>query len=126
MGKTVHIASISKSRRIPESLLRKIMAQLRKSGLIFTARGKGGGVQLAKPAALISLLDVIESIEGKIFLNKCLISTDICNRIPICSVHDVWRTVQNQMKETLNKASLASLVQEERILKQNYNLGGKR
>jgi|TARA_B100000959_G_scaffold182993_1_gene191300 Rrf2 family protein len=126
LGESVRISSISESREIPESLLRKIMAQLRRSGLIFTIRGKGGGVQLAKSANSISLLDIIESIEGKIFLNKCLISTDICSRTYICGVHNVWRSVQDQMKETLNKSNLASLVQEETILKRNYNLGGTR
>ena len=79
LGESVRISSISESREIPESLLRKIMTQLRRSGLIFTIRGKGGGVQLAKSANSISLLDIIESIEGLWYNNTFIINniTDI-------------------------------------------------
>jgi Rrf2 family transcriptional regulator, iron-sulfur cluster assembly transcription factor len=123
IGKTIQISEISKKRNIPESLLRKIVSQLRKLGLIFSTRGKSGGITLSRSADLITLLDIIESTEGKIYLNKCLIGSEFCNRINMCAVHSVWKTVQNQMTNTLSEATLASLVSKEKQLKK-YKIGG--
>ncbi|MCH8011236.1 MAG: Rrf2 family transcriptional regulator [Candidatus Marinimicrobia bacterium] len=55
---------------MPETLLRKIIVKFVKLGLIHSYLGTGGGISLAKPAESVSLLDVIEAIEGKIFLNN--------------------------------------------------------
>jgi len=123
IGKTTQISEISKKNHIPESLLRKIVVQLRKLGLIFSTRGKGGGITLSRSAESITLLDVIEAVEGKIYLNKCLIGGEFCNRISMCAVHSVWRKVQNQMIETLSESTLASLVSKEKQLKK-YKIGG--
>ncbi len=122
-GSTVQISQISKECNISESLLRKIIVQLKNAGLVFSIRGKNGGVILAKDSSAISLLDIIEAIEGKIFLNKCLIADKFCGRIKNCAVHSVWRKVQNQMNETLNNVSLKSLSEEE-LMKTKCNVGG--
>jgi len=65
-----HISEISIKQGIPESILRKIMGNLVKLGFVYSLRGKGGGVQLARPGNDITLLDVIEGIEGKILASK--------------------------------------------------------
>ena len=114
IGESVHIADISRSQGIPDSLLRKIIGQLVKWDLVHSKRGKGGGISLAQPAEEISLLNVIEAIEGKIQLNECLISPKLCSRISACAVHLVWKQVQDQMKNTLNANSLASLTVKEK------------
>ena len=61
---TAQIADISREWEVPDTFLRKIMSQLSRNGLVATYRGNGGGVALARPAHTITLLDVIESIEG--------------------------------------------------------------
>ncbi len=63
---------IAQEKSIPPSFLAKIVSQLSVAGLLQTSRGARGGVSLAKPAEAISLLDVVEAIDGPILLNDCV------------------------------------------------------
>ena len=64
-------SQVAKEQSIPPSFLAKIISQLSIAGLLHTSRGARGGVMLAKPAQDISLLDVVEAIDGPISLNEC-------------------------------------------------------
>jgi DNA-binding IscR family transcriptional regulator len=55
------------------------------------------------------LLDVIEAVEGKLYLNKCLIGPQFCERTGWCAVHLVWCEAQQKLKEILSSRSLAEL-----------------
>lgn len=109
-GTSTQINEIAYLWEIPENILRKIISQLAKAQLIYTQRGIGGGIRLSQPADKLTLLDVIEVVEGKIYLNKCLIGPDFCSRTSWCAVHIVWCEVQQKMKEILSSRSLAELV----------------
>jgi len=117
----VQIQDISKKWKIPESFLRKIIPLLAKAGLIMSVRGSGGGIKLAISSDKISALNVIEAVEGKIFLNKCLFSEDICDRSEWCSMHEVWEEAQESLKTVLGNKSIAQLaaINKERIEKNN-------
>src|SRR5689334_14117635 len=69
---------IAQKQHIPLSFLAKIIAQLSVAGLLQTTRGARGGVMLAKPANDISLLDVVEAIDGPILLNECAHDENAC------------------------------------------------
>jgi Rrf2 family protein len=103
------IPTISKEWDIPEKFLRKIIAKLTKGGLLLAHRGAGGGISLAKAAKSITLLDVIELVEGPLSLNKCLINPHFCRRTNTCSVHVVWCEAQTAMRCILNSRTLAEL-----------------
>ncbi|MBN2012659.1 Rrf2 family transcriptional regulator [candidate division KSB1 bacterium] len=104
------IATISKTWAIPESFLRKILQSLTKAGLVASSRGMGGGLTLARPADQITLLDVIEAIEGKIFLNVCLTGPGNCESSTWCPVHCVWHEAQRSFTDILKSKSLKDLV----------------
>lgn len=105
----VQINDLSGKWSIPEKYLRKIIPQLAKAGLIYSRRGMGGGIVLAKPSKEISFLEVIESVEGKIFLNKCLMSPEMCERSPWCSANRVWKEAQESMKKVLASKNMEEL-----------------
>ena len=105
----VQISDISKEWGIPEGFLRKIVAQLSKNGLIRSQRGAGGGIRLSRPADSLTLLDVIEAVEGKLFLNKCLIAPGTCHLDITCAVHNVWVDAQEVLRKKLTSKSLAEL-----------------
>ena len=109
LNKNVQIQDISKKWDIPENFLRKIIPQLAKASLVMSIRGSGGGIKLAKSPEIITALDVIEAVEGKIFLNKCLFSDDICDRSDWCSMHEVWKEAQESLKKVLKNKSIAQL-----------------
>ena len=108
-GELVQISDISKEWGLPEGFLRKIVAQLSKDGLIRSQRGAGGGIQLSRPAETMTLLDVVEAVEGKVFLNKCLIAQGTCHLDLTCAVHVVWTEAQAALRAILTKKSLADL-----------------
>ena len=107
----VPISEISRLWDIPEDFLRKISVQLSRAGLVSSRRGKTGGIRMAMDPQRITLLDVIEAIEGPIFLNKCLVGPLYCSRSPWCEAHVVWGEAQEKMKEVLMSRSIAMLAQ---------------
>ena len=109
VGDIIQINELSVKWEIPEKYLRKIIPQLAKAGLIYSRRGMGGGVVLARPSKDISFLDVVEVVEGKIFLNKCLMSPDMCEKSPWCSANRVWHEAQESMKKVLASKNLEEL-----------------
>jgi len=118
------ISTISNTWDIPESFLRKILNSLSKAGLISSVRGSGGGISLARPASKITLLDIFEAIEGKLYLNQCLIGPEHCDNRNWCPVHPVWREAQDAFAAALQKKSLADLVANPEF-KAHFNLNEK-
>ena len=115
-GRRAQIAEISAACGVPENFLRNIMLKLAKSQLVSTHRGANGGVMLINATDKITLLDVIEAIEGKLALNHCLVSSqDFCGRMDWCAVHQIWSVAQQKMVEELTKTTLKELVQQNRI-----------
>lgn len=111
-GTIVQIYDIAQQGDIPENFLRKIVQLLTKSNLLRSHRGVGGGIELARPAEEITLLDVIEAAEGKLALNKCLIHEGFCPRDAWCAVHLVWGEVQESMQNILRSKSIAELARQ--------------
>jgi Rrf2 family iron-sulfur cluster assembly transcriptional regulator len=100
---------ISQAMDVPYPFLGKIGPQLAAAGLIEIAQGPKGGYRLARAAENISLLDVVEAVEGPIALNQCLIHTDACGRSPVCAVHQIWLKARQDMRNTLASANFADL-----------------
>ncbi len=88
---------IAEQQNIPPSFLAKIISQLSIAGLIHTSRGAHGGVVLSRPAAEISLLEVIEAIDGPIALNECTVSPGNCDQADNCPLHDIWQETQDDL-----------------------------
>ena len=101
---TSHIA---REQHIPPSFLAKIISQLSIAGLLQTSRGARGGVMLAKSAESISLLDVVEAIDGPILLNECVGSENACNFGEDCALREVWCSAQEDLVKRLKAVSFA-------------------
>lgn len=111
-GTVVQISDIAREWSIPDTFLRKITGQLADAELIATQRGSSGGIRLAQSPEKLTVLDVIEAVEGKIFLNKCLICGNVCPRDEWCQVHVLWSEAQRKLKEILTSRTLAHLAAE--------------
>lgn len=111
-GKISLVNEISEAQDVPRSYLSKIMQHLTKAGLVRSRRGAKGGSSLAKPANQITLREVIEAIEGPIYLNVCLIKKGECPRDEVCPVHPVWKEAQRRLFEVLESKTMADLVIE--------------
>ena len=70
------IKTVAECSDVPQAYLAKIVKKLNDSGIIDSKRGSSGGIWLARPAKLISLLEVCEALEGEEFLAPCLLGSD--------------------------------------------------
>jgi Rrf2 family protein len=93
----------------PESFVSKVLQQLVQAGLVSSQRGMRGGFQLARRAADISLLEVVEAVEGPTQLNLCLPPEPDCSRKEWCGAHPVWAEAQEALVRVLGEASIAQL-----------------
>jgi Rrf2 family protein len=105
---------IARRQKVPSPFLAKIIAQLSLARLVTTQRGAGGGVSLARPASQISLLHVIEALEGPVHLNRCLIQPQACPNNGHCPVHDVLAHAQAELTSRLGGTTFDELVRDAR------------
>jgi len=96
----------------PGSFLSKVLQKLVMAGLVYSRRGSGGGFELARPGETISLLKVVEAIDGPLRLNLCVAGAPGCSRKLSCAVHPVWERAQAAVVQVLDGTSLAELSRE--------------
>jgi Rrf2 family protein len=94
---------------IPYPFARRIVTQLAAAGFVDTRRGVGGGVGLARPAADISLRDIVCSLDGSISLNECTRTPGFCSRSAECPVHEAWLEADGVLDRFLEAKDLASM-----------------
>ncbi|MBI2001182.1 MAG: Rrf2 family transcriptional regulator [candidate division NC10 bacterium] len=113
-GKVSMLSAIAKAQDVPPRFLAKIFQALAKAGIVRSHRGAKGGFSLARPAAEITIKDVIEAIEGPVYLNVCLVAPGECSRDKICPMHRVWEEAQAKMMGVLGQTNFADLAKAER------------
>ncbi len=116
VGVVCNRMQIAAAMDIPGQFLGKIAQQLARAGYIEIVQGARGGLKLAVSPANITLLDVVETVIGEIFLNDCILRPETCNRSNSCAAHRVWDKARNQLRETLREASFADLLKEDGCL----------
>ncbi len=103
-------SQIAQEQRIPPSFLAKIISQLSIAGLIHTSRGAHGGVTLARGADEITILEVVEAIDGPITLNECTHSKDGCPFGEDCPIRPLWCEAQEELVAKLRATTFGALV----------------
>ncbi len=102
-------ASVAEAQKIPSSFMAKILRRLVRGRLLRSARGVHGGFSLGRPAAEISLLDIIEAIEGPIALTRCATTGAGCTMARDCPGSVVWPSIQTSFSKILSSLSLEEL-----------------
>lgn len=100
---------IADSMAIPRRFLPQVMGDLARAGLVDAQTGRTGGYRLARAAASIRLLEVIEAVEGNGRRQTCVLRGGPCGRDGQCAVHDVFFAAQEAMLEQLATATFADL-----------------
>lgn len=103
------LSDIASAVDVPPTFLAKIFQQFSKIGLVKSYRGTGGGFILGRPPEKITLLEVVEAVEGPIIPNRCVINSGECPRDTTCNVHPVWINVQKQVRDILCAVTLKEL-----------------
>ena len=103
-------SQIAEQQSIPPSFLAKIISQLSIAGLIHTSRGARGGVALARQPEEISILEVVEAIDGPISLNDCCVNSDSCLFGDKCPLRPLWCETQSTLVERLKSTTFSQYV----------------
>ena len=101
-------SQIAEEQQIPPSFLAKIVSQLSVAGLLQTSRGARGGVSLARNPEEISLLEVVEAIDGPIMLNECVTDNGVCVFGDTCPMRPVWCDAQSELVQRLKVSTFDS------------------
>jgi Rrf2 family protein len=114
-GERAATSTVAEEQRIPPSFLAKIISQLSISGLLHTSRGARGGVTLARPPKEISLLDVVEAIDGPIMLNECVGDESECTFDEDCPLRPVWREAQEVLVKRLKSTNFQQFLERGKV-----------
>ena len=106
----LNATALAEETGLPLPTVQKLVSRLSAAGLIESTRGTGGGFRLSRPAAAISLADIVEAIEGPIAMTSCVDkgSHDCCIE-ETCRVKPHWNVVNDAVRGALVGVSLASL-----------------
>ena len=109
-GQRISAQEIADAQNIPPRFLRNIISEFAKRGFVRSFKGQGGGVELGDGAGDRTLLDIIEAVEGPIYLNVCMQGVDACEFSGQCSVHNVWHEAQDALRGILGSRRLTDMV----------------
>lgn len=109
-GGRVSASDLASETGLPAPTVQKLVSKLSAAGLLRSVRGAGGGLQLARPAAAISLADIIEAVEGPIALAACIEGN--CAVDHDCRVKPHWPMVNTALRGALAEIPLSRLAAE--------------
>jgi Rrf2 family transcriptional regulator, iron-sulfur cluster assembly transcription factor len=111
-GKVNFVSDIADNQRIPVNFLFKILRKLVKKGIVKSFRGPHGGYVLDRDPAQITFLEVIETIDGPLVVNRCLNTAAIsrCVLEDSCKMMSAWERIQLNIKEELSALTIADLL----------------
>lgn len=92
---------------LPREFLAKIFRQLVEGGILVSAKGPGGGFALARAPHDVSLLQVIEAIDGGHQIDGCVVGLARCNDHMPCPQHDLFKPIRQRLRSYLSTTTLA-------------------
>jgi len=94
---------------LPRDFMAKVFQRLVHAGLLRSAKGRGGGFSLARPAHQISMMQIVEAIDGPQTMDRCVVGLEKCNDHMPCPQHDLYKPIRQRLKDYLHTTTLAHL-----------------
>jgi Rrf2 family protein len=110
-GRLCLIREIACGSGIPKPYLAKIVNQLAHEGLVTAKRGYRGGIYLNRPPREITLLDVVEAIDGKEFIAECMLGQTGCSSPCECPTYKLWSHLREEVRTALRQTTLAHILE---------------
>lgn len=105
------IRELTKRIDIPYHFVAKILQDLTRKGLLVSHKGPAGGFGLALPAKNITILQIVEAIDGLSFMNNCVFGFPDCSHNDRCAVHDHWEKIREQIHDMLASKNILELTE---------------
>lgn len=111
VGSVALVSALAAAEGLSVSYLAKIFQDLARAGLLHSHRGAKGGFSLARSPTDITLIEIIEAVEGPIALNRCLAPWEGCDKRDVCSLYPVLAEAQARLVSVLEATSLQALAE---------------
>jgi Rrf2 family iron-sulfur cluster assembly transcriptional regulator len=109
-GRAVPLATIAERQQISRPYLEQLFARLRRRGLVSSVRGPGGGYRLSRPAAEMSVADVVLAVDEPLRATRCKGAGPGCMKGGArCVTHDLWEETGRRIHDYLAGVSLADV-----------------
>lgn len=108
-GRYIPIGTIADALNIPFQFLKKIFLVLTQAGILISYRSPKGGVALARPADAITLLDIIEAIDGSDVFTRCILKLPGCGHTKPCPLHESWSEERARLRAMFADKTLGSV-----------------
>ena len=109
VGKARSARQVAEAEEVPYHLACKLLQKLLAAGLVQSKMGSRGGFQLACEPHMITLLQLVNAIQGPLVVNRCLLGLDACPRRPTCPAGDTLIELQEQMERYMEQVTLDQL-----------------
>lgn len=106
----VSISSIAERQDLSERYLEQLIARLKKAGIVKSIRGSGGGYILARPAASISVGDILRALEGSMTVVDCPENREACANYDSCVTKYVWKRINDSINQTVDAMTLEEII----------------
>ncbi len=117
LDRSVKAEEVGTEMDIPTSFLRQVLQDLQRVGMVSSRSGPNGGYLLSKDPEHISILEIVEVLEGSPYIKECALRGGPCRWEQVCALHWIWGSAQQALIERLEKATLLDLVQEDKAIK---------
>ena len=94
---------------LPRDFVAKIFQKLVRTGILRSVKGRGGGFALARPQHEVTLMDIVEAVEGPQLLDACVVGLERCNDHMPCAQHDLYKPIRQRLKDYLRTTTLADM-----------------
>ena len=111
-GQVISVHALAQREDIPEELLHKIMQDLSAAGIVLANRGRTGGFRLAKTPGKITVLGVLEALQGRFAMNRCFLAADRCRHKGDCGLRDKLIAIQEEMVAFFRAVTIADLLRQ--------------
>jgi len=112
--------AIAETQNITTAYLENILTSLREKNLVSTTRGAAGGFVLRRPPSQITVLDIVNALEGSIAPVECLENRGVCEKVPQCSARRVWKKLYDAQVKVLSGITLQDILDEPEEQDVNY------
>ena len=114
-GRPVRLSDLTDDGGIPLQFLEQVFAALRRAGVVRSRRGAAGGYSLARPAAEITVLEVVRVLDGVPSPAEC--TQGLCERVDGCGASSVWIEAQQALEQVLGGTTIGDLLRRENALR---------
>lgn len=116
-GQYYRISQIASALDLPFPFLSKTFQKLVKAGIVISHRGAAGGVLLAMPAQELSLITIVEAVDGTRFFDECVLGIGSCESETPCALHAQWDVWREEMERMLGAMRVSELVDDVELRK---------